>query len=364
MNILISVFFCLLKFGLFFIIVITLPVTLLMAEEKILNGAIGYIDAHNHLHGHFRSPSGFIIDFEGATRVAIKEMDRLGIRRMIVMPPPFPLNHPHEYDLDNFDFIKTLRKYSNRFSFLGGGGTLNVMIQKAVYEEKTSPALRDRFEKKAKEILSKGALGFGEMTAEHLCLGPRHNYQNAPPDHPLFLLLADIAADNGVVIDIHMEAISEKMIIPQRLRFPENPETLTPNIEAFERLLAHNRRAKIIWAHIGWDNTGHRTISLTTELLRKHPNLYMSFKISPRDSLLENCPIDSGFQLKEEWLKLMGEFSDRFIIGTDHFYVPPQGERIGPTRAEPMRRFLSLLPIKLFQKFGIDNPKRIFSIRD
>jgi len=352
----------LLIFGLVFFMILNLTKPFLLAEEKGLGLKIGYIDAHNHLHGHIRSPSGVVVDYEGAARVALSTMDKLGIKKMIVMPPPFPLNHPHTYEIDNFDFIRTLRKYSNRLVFLGGGGTLNVIIQRAVHEGKTSPSLQRSFEKKALELLSKGALGFGEMTAEHFCLGPRHNYQTAPPDHPLFLLLADISARHGVPIDIHMEAISERMLLPQRLRFPENPESLNPNIEAFEQLLAHNRGAKIIWAHVGWDNTGHRTAKLTSELLKKHPNLYMSFKISPRDSLIENCPIEPGIGLKAEWLKVISEFPDRFIIGTDHFYTSPQGERIGPQRAEIMSEFFSLLSPELAQKVGIENPKLIFNL--
>lgn len=59
------------------------------------------------------------MDFEGAAKVALSEMDRLGIRKMIVMPPQFPLNHPHTYDIDYYDFIKALKKYSNRLPFLG-----------------------------------------------------------------------------------------------------------------------------------------------------------------------------------------------------------------------------------------------------
>ncbi len=46
------------------------------------------------------------------------------------------------------------------------------------------------------------------MTAERLCLGKNHR-QSAPPDHPLFTLLADIAAKNDLPIDIHREEIDK-----------------------------------------------------------------------------------------------------------------------------------------------------------
>jgi hypothetical protein len=335
--------------------------SIVAAEEKIASGGITYIDAHNHLAGRFGPPSRQVLDYEGAARNALRAMDRFGIKKMLIMPPPFPPDHKHRYECD--DFIHIVKKYPDRFAFLGGGGTLNVMIQEAAREGKTSTKLRQKFEKKALEILSKGALGFGEMAVEHLCLGKKHNHQSAPADHPLFLLLADIAAKHDVPIDIHMEVVPEKMPLPENLPSPPNPKVLSPNLAAFERLLAHNRKAKIIWAHVGWDNTGHRTAALTAQLLKKHPNLYMSFKISPRDSVAENRPLERGTGLKKEWLNVLKEFPERFIIGSDQFYLSPKMRgQIGPPSVEPTNKFFSLLPRELAKKIGYENPKRIFNL--
>ena len=321
------------------------------------------IDAHNHLVGQFRSRSGPASDYEGAARITLAKMNELGIKKMIIMPPPFSPNHHGIYDLEHLADI--VRKYPDRFAFLGGGETLNVIIQEAVHDGRTSSLQRRRFIERAGEILAMGAVGFGEFAIEHLCLGRKHNYQSAPADHPLFILLADIAAKNDVPIDIHMEAVPEPMPLPRRLRSPPNPEELSPNIKAFERLLAHNPKAKILWSHIGWDNTGHRTAALTARLLEAHPNLYMSFKISPRDSLAETRPIERGRGLKAEWLKVIREFADRFIIGSDQFYLSPKmRSQIGPRSVEPTNKFFSLLPPDLARKIGYDNPKFIFNLKD
>jgi len=321
------------------------------------------IDAHNHLVGQFRSPSGPASDWEGAARATLTKMDALGIKKMIIMPPPFSPDHHGIYDLEHLADI--VKEYPDRFAFLGGGETLNVIIQEAVRDSRTSSDRRRRFMERAWEILSMGAIGFGEYAIEHLCLGKKHNHQSAPADHPLFLLLADIAAKHDVPIDIHMEAVPEPMPLPKGLRSPPNPRELSPNIEAFERLLAHNPKAKILWSHVGWDNTGHRTAALTARLLEAHPNLYMSFKISPRDSLAETRPIERGRGLKSEWLKVMREFPDRFIIGSDQFYLSPKMRgQIGPRSVEPTNRFFSLLPPDLARKIGYDNPKSIFNLKD
>ena len=129
------------------------------------------------------------------------------------------------------------------------------MIQKAAGSREVDAALREEFTRRAEEIVKKGARGFGEVTALHLALGPRHPYQGAPPDHPLFLLLADLAARVNLPVDFHMEAVPQDMPIPERLAMPQNPKVLPANLKAFKRLLAHNPQARIIWAHAGWDNT-------------------------------------------------------------------------------------------------------------
>ncbi|MCP4687171.1 MAG: hypothetical protein GY859_03915, partial [Desulfobacterales bacterium] len=306
------------------------------AADHLKSGA-SYIDVHSHLAGKIlRGPSRGQSDYEGAARVALEMMDKLGIEKMFIMPPPFQPDHPGVYDVTAL--MGVVRKHPGRFAVLGGGGILNVMIQEAVQEGRVSAAKQRTFEKKAGEILDAGAIGFGEMTAEHLCLGKKHNHQASPPDHPLFLLLADIAAKNDVPIDIHMEAVVEEMPLPRGLPSPPNPSVLTPNIERFERLLVHNRKARIIWSHVGWCNTSRRTAALTARLLKKHPNLYMSFKISPKDSVAENSPMERGSGLKSEWLDVVKAFPDRFLIGADQFYLSPRMRgRIGPpARSRPI----------------------------
>jgi len=329
------------------------------------DGSRQFIDAHNHLHGQYGlHPDMQQIDYEGAARVAMDAMNRLGIKKMFIMPPPFSPDHPGRYTFE--DLIGTVKKYPDRFAFLGGGGTLNVMIQQAVYEGTVRQRLKNKFEKTAMEILSKGAIGFGELTAEHFSMRIGHPYESAPPDHSLFLLLSDIAALHGVPIDLHMEAIPEDMPLPKvkRLESPYNPRFLRANIPAFEKLLAHNRNAKIIWAHVGWCNTGRRTAALCAELLERHSNLYMSYKIS-RDSMGETRPLKEDFTIKTDWLELIRTYPERFLIGSDQFYVTPKSNvQIGPPHKEKegTGRLLALLPPDLSHKVGYENAVRIFKL--
>lgn len=339
---------------------ILMPVLFLPSASSYGAGpTIEFIDVHNHLHGVYGTgPGMFDYDFEGAAKIALQRMKETGIKRMYIMPPPISLHHPAGYDLE--DFLKTVKKYSDRLSFLGGGGTLNVMIQKAVHEGTTTEEMKRRFEKRAIEILSKGALGFGELTAEHVSLASDHPYESAPPDHPLFLLLADVAASQDVPIDLHMEAVPEDMDLPSGLSSRHNPKILKANISPFERLLSHNRKAKIIWAHAGWCQTGRRTPALCAQLLERHPNLYMSFKIGP-DSRSETRPMEKGTGLKREWLDLILRFPDRFVIGSDQFYVTPRSNKRFPEHLKATMVFLSLLPPEVAHKLATENPRLIFT---
>ena len=323
-------------------------------------GKITYIDVHAHPMGNIRSAGGMPEeDFQGAARAALAAMDRMGIAKTILMPFPFFPNLPGIFDID--ELVSRVGTQSGRFAFLGGGGTLNIMVLQAFREGKTDAELRSRFEEKALQILSKGAVGFGEMMAEHVSLGPDHPYGAVPPDHPLLLLLADIAARYDVPIDLHMEAVPEEMPLPEGLRSPPNPASLHANIPAFERLLSHNPKAKIIWAHAGWDQTGRRTTALMADLLQRHSNLYMSIKIG-RDSRPENRPMNSPGEIRPEWLALIRAFPDRFLIGSDQFYLSPRAAQRFPQRTEVVNEFLSVLPAELARKVGYENPVRLFKL--
>jgi predicted TIM-barrel fold metal-dependent hydrolase len=233
-----------------------------------------------------------------------------------------------------------------------------MMIQQAVYQGTKRQSLRNKFEKTAMEILSGDWFG---STAEHLCIV---TLMSRPSRSSSFFLL-DIAATHGVPL-IYMEAIPEDMPLPKvkRLESPYNPRFLRANIPAFEKLLAHNRNAKIIWAHVGWCNTGRRTAALCAELLERHSNLYMSFKIS-RDSMGETRPLKEDFTIKTDWLELIRAYPEQFLIGSDQFYVTPKSNvQVGPPQKEKegTGRLLALLPPDLGHKVGVENAVRIFKL--
>jgi predicted TIM-barrel fold metal-dependent hydrolase len=305
------------------------------------------------VHVHLMPAQGR--DFAGAARAALDVMDQSGIRKMIVLPTP-QAESP-SFDCD--DFAAAIKAYPGRFAFLGGGGSLNLMLQQGASRQ---------FEQRANEILRLGAAGFGEIGVHHLSLAQGHPYESVAADHSLLLLLADIAAANNVPIDVHFDVVAEDMNAPASLSTPPNPQTFHANLPAFERLLNHNARTRIVWAHAGSDVLGQWTTSLSRRLLNAHPNLYMSLRLIPGQAP-QNFPLLPIGRIKPDWMSLLQDFPSRFVLGGDQFITPPAGGRGGPaamfSQQAPMTRqrteaFLNALPADLARKIGLDNVMSIY----
>lgn len=337
---------------LFFICVLSFIIYCQSTSQQI-------IDVHDHLSGWLYKESGN--GYEKAAEIAIKIMDKLKVSKMILMPTPQTINQENLHTIN--DYLGVIKKYPDRFILLGGGGTLNVMIQQALKDDKVTEEMKTNFTNKAKELLSKGIKGFGEMTAEHLSMNPGHPYISAPPDHPLFLLLADIAAEANVPIDLHMEALQTDMTTPARLKsFPNNPPTLKQNISQFEKLLMHNRKTKIIWDHSGWDNTGQWTTELTERLLKAHPNLYLSIRVVKKN--IPSRPTDENNRIKEDWAKLINTYPDRFMLGSDEFFLPTEkGEHASGESIDYTIGFLKELSPEIRELVSYKNAEKIFNLK-
>jgi predicted TIM-barrel fold metal-dependent hydrolase len=337
-------------------------------------GAIAWVDVHNHLIPDRQ-------DFSGAVAAALAAMNQAGVSRMLVLPTPAShtrtaaVGRPAPPDCESF--VAAIRAHPTRFAFLGGGATLNVMVQQASEQTTVTAAMRRDFEKRASEIVKQGAVGFGEIAAHHLSLhGADHPYESVPADHPLLLLLADIAAKHDVVIDIHLDAVTDEIQKPDWLESPPNPKAFKPNIAAFERLLDHNPKARICWAHAGSDNLGQWTTDLSRRLLRQHLNLYMSLRMGP-GHCPENYPLSRDGRIKPEWLSLLQEYPSRFVIGNDRFVASPdtKGSGVGarlatmggsgsPPQYRNVQTLLGALPSDLARKIAVDNAVALYRLKD
>jgi hypothetical protein len=279
------------------------------------------------------------------------------------------------------DFLPELRRYGKkRFAFLGGGGILNPILHAHRDPKSVTAEVKQEFVDAATKLLDDGASGFGEIAILHLSLLNTHPFEQVPSTHPLMAALAEVAAQRKAVIDLHMDAVTAapSMRTPQSLKVPPNPPTLNGNIAGFKHLLTENPGARVVWAHGGTDLTGNLTPALIGQLMDAHPNLFMSLRPAPPQANSVN-PLGLHFYnliltqsgIEPKWLELLRKHYDRFVMGSDSFFVSPSANPEGaPTmlargnqgRLAAAGAMLSKLPSDLRAKIAMENPSRIYRI--
>ena len=150
--------------------------------------------------------------------------------------------------------------------------------------------------------------GIGELMSHHDDLTAL-TYGEAPRlDHPAFLDIFDLGAEEGLPVLVHHNItaqINEEILYRDEL----------------ERAVAHNENCKIIWAHMGISrrveikNLGQ----IVDEVLSAHPNLSVDISWVVYDYyMLDNFPDNySAGESIDEWVALVEKHADRFLIGTD-----------------------------------------------
>jgi hypothetical protein len=322
--------------------------------------SIPILDVHTHFVGRAETWN----DRE-VVKTALELMDGHAIQKSIVMPPPqIDARVVH----DHTEIARTIRDHPKRFAFVGGGARLNSIVHRHLNWSTVNDDVRRMFAAEANGILAAGAAGFGEMAALHISARRGHPYEFVPADHPLLKLLADIAAERDVPIELHMDAVSSGMAPPARFAEGENPPLLPETLSAFERLLAHNTRAKIIWAHGGSDPVGAMTPATIGRLMQAHANLFVSLRVMGADAPMHNKLLTPD-GLDAKWHDLLVRRSDRFMIGTDTFFVAAGREGSGPgsffaqrnvPKLRATRHFLALLPRDIAAKIANGNASRVY----
>jgi hypothetical protein len=334
------------------------------------HAAPSWIDVHLHLVG------GAQKQFDRAAETALAGMESAGIQKAVVFPPPFAAS---KFAFDYTDYVPHLRRHAGRFGFLAGGGILNPLLHEFREPASVTPGVKSRFTDLAKRMLDAGAVGFGEIAVLHFSLVPNHPFEEVVSTHPLLFALVEVAAANDAVIDLHMDPIvGTSMTLPAGLKSPPNPRTLQGNVAGLETLLAHDRKARIAWAHGGSDFTGNMTPALVGGLMDRHPNLFMSLRPIPLKMLKSN---PFGLQIKNSlltprgidpaWLKLLQRHSDRFVMGADAFFLSPTVPSDSPLthlgsgndgRIGAASRALSAMPPALARKIGTENAVRLYRL--
>ena len=323
------------------------------------------LDTHIHLTAFYQGGSGVTSDFPAAAANAVSGMDLVGVTKAFLMPTPFSpgaVNSPVGYDYSVLAGL--VEQMPDRFEFLGGGFLLNPMMHQIPAGQATQAQLAE-FAGHAEAIAQSGAAGFGEITALHLSIFPGHPYLEIPPDHEFMLLLADIAAANDMPVDLHMEPVTEDTLLGSEWQppNPQPPDVVNENVTAFKALLDYNPNTRWVWTHAGTDHLGNMTVSLIRALLGAHDNLYIAIKVTPGagGNIVEsNRPVDLNGVLRPEWLQLITDFSDRVMLGSDHFYGVPGHTSDSPPMMASTFALADQLPPALAQAVVEDNVRAVY----
>ncbi|MBI2518995.1 MAG: hypothetical protein HYV97_01200 [Bdellovibrio sp.] len=153
-------------------------------------------------------------DYEAAALNLIAHMDKYGVRKSLLMPPPRTEENIDTEELD--ELLQLAKAHPDRFAVMGGGDVLNSVLH-ATPANAVTEDIRASFKKKAEGLLAKGVVGLGEIASLHLSFSKKHVFERTDPDHPLFFVLAEVAAKHDVPIDLHMEAVTDKIDLPPAL---------------------------------------------------------------------------------------------------------------------------------------------------
>lgn len=119
--------------------------------------------------------------------------------------------------------------------------------------------------------------------------------------------------------------------------------------EALEILFAHNPKARVIWAHTGFNTPLERV----DELLRKYPAL--------RGELSYRWDLVSEGRLAPGWAALFRKHPERFVVGSDT-WVNPRWESYSDLMAG-YRRWLGELPREIAERVAWRNGAELFGLR-
>ncbi len=154
----------------------------------------------------------------------------------------------------------------------------------------------------------------------YVALGEYHVY-GADADLPVVRRVVELAREHKLFLHSHSDA------------------------EAIDRQFKQDPKARILWAHSGFDAPDK-----VREMLRKHKNLWCDLAF--RSDHASNGKVDTA------WRAAFLEFPDRFLVGTDTF--TPERWHFVVEHANWSRQWLSDLPVEVAERIAYKNGDALF----
>ncbi len=158
----------------------------------------------------------------------------------------------------------------------------------------------------------------------HEGIGEFHIHSLDKTDAPLFRKVIEMAKARDIFLHVHSG--------PEPIRW----------------LYSLDKDVKIIWAHAGLGDPPSEVYKLMAEF----PDLYAD------TSLREYAILGSGQDLNPEWKKIIFDFQDRLMVGSDT-WINAQWDNYSAIMSTN-RQWLSKLPAEVAEKIAYKNAARIF----
>ena len=197
------------------------------------------------------------------------------------------------------------RELGNRFIPLAGQSELNVAYRDggiAAMEDAENPVIKQLLEDADRDLRAGRVRGIGTVFINNSTTDYRPEFRRrARADAPSIRALYRLVAKYEAVMTVHIEG---------------NPDSLVE----FERLLAIDRRPRVIWNQCGSFTKPDRV----RRLLDANENLFceLSWRSPPvTPPRFSDRYIFTAKGPDPGWLRLIEDFSDRFILGNDGLTV-------------------------------------------
>ncbi|MDX2319490.1 MAG: amidohydrolase family protein [Moritella sp.] len=278
--------------------------TLLLAAFSLNSYAYDgvYNDAEIHFVDYFQRTNG--------VSALIEVMDKSNINHAFLMGMPVKKKWS-SFDEAEPDFVfgddSPVYYYSYTDSILVNH------LSKSKYQNRLHPFITgfnptDLFAAEHIEELLRSNPGFwkgiGEILTRHDTLSKLTLGEQSRANHPALMKVYKVAAKYNLPVILHSNITSE------REKSPLYKSEL-------EEVLVKNRKTKFIWAHGGSSSTLLKSqrldflIDEARDLLEENDNLYILASWTLLDIIVKDA------KSKEEWLALITDYPERFMIGSD-----------------------------------------------
>ena len=235
------------------------------------------------------------------------------------------------------------RELGNRFIPLAGQSELNVAYRDggiAAMEDAENPVIKRLLEDAESDLRAGRVRGIGTVFINNSTTDYRPEFRRrARADVPSIRALYRLVAKYAAVMTVHIEGNQDSLV-------------------EFERLLAIDRRPRVIWNQCG----SYTKPDQVRRLLDANENLFceLSWRSPPvTPPRFSDRYIFTADGPNSEWLRLIEDFSDRFILGNDGLTVEEYDGAAEVSRIG----LLTYLSPRTARKVAYQNAQRVLDLK-